>query len=53
MLTQPLIFHSANQRGYAEFSWLKSFHSFSFGQFFDAQKMGFGMLRVLNVYGKS
>jgi redox-sensitive bicupin YhaK (pirin superfamily) len=35
-------------RGTNKLSWLTSYHSFSFGNFFDAQKMNFGMLRVLN-----
>lgn len=42
------IFHPAAGRGLANFGWLDSKHSFSFGQFYDSQKLNFGMLRVLN-----
>ncbi len=42
------IYHSADTRGVANFGWLNSHHSFSFGHYYDAEKMGFGLLRVLN-----
>ena len=42
------VMHSANQRGFADHGWLKTFHSFSFASYFDPNKMGFGSLRVLN-----
>lgn len=42
------ILHSADKRGHVSFGWLNSHHSFSFGNFYDPQKMNFGMLRVLN-----
>ncbi len=44
---QKMIFRE-NDRGHVDFGWLKSAHSFSFGQYFDPDKMSFGALRVLN-----
>lgn len=38
----------ASERGKANFGWLDSHHSFSFGHFYDPQKMQLGALRVLN-----
>ncbi len=42
------VFYSADSRGPTDFGWLKSYHSFSFGNFMDPERMGFGALRVLN-----
>jgi redox-sensitive bicupin YhaK (pirin superfamily) len=42
------VIHKANERGIAEFGWLHSRHSFSFGEYYNPEKMGFGLLRVLN-----
>lgn len=43
-----VIKHPANSRGTADFGWLKSSHSFSFGSYFDSSRIRFGLLRVLN-----
>lgn len=36
------------ERGYFENNWLKSFHSFSFGEYYDREHMHFRDLRVIN-----
>ena len=42
------ILHAADRRGHVSFGWLDSHHSFSFGNYYDPEKIHFGMLRVLN-----
>lgn len=39
---------SSDSRGQTRISWLDSRHSFSFGGYYDPDRMGFGPLRVIN-----
>lgn len=40
--------HRSEDRGGAEYSWLKTKHSFSFAHYYNPYRMGFGALRVIN-----
>lgn len=42
------VLYKANTRGHNQFGWLNSYHSFSFGHYYDPERIHFGALRVLN-----
>lgn len=43
-----IVLHKANTRGRANHGWLDSYHSFSFANYYNPERMHFGVLRVLN-----
>ena len=42
------ILHTANSRGHANHGWLDTYHTFSFANYYNPERVHFGMLRVLN-----
>lgn len=45
---ESMVIHRAASRGRFQNDWLSSNHAFSFGEYHDETRMGFGTLRVLN-----
>lgn len=42
------IIHKAGSRGHANHGWLDTYHTFSFADYYDPERVHFGALRVLN-----
>jgi len=42
------VFYKASSRGHANHGWLDTHHSFSFADYYNPERMHFGVLRVLN-----
>ncbi len=42
------VLHKADTRGHADHGWLNAYHSFSFGSWYNPDRVQFGTLRVLN-----
>ena len=47
-IMENTVLHKAETRGHANHGWLNSYHSFSFANYYNPERMHFGVLRVLN-----
>lgn len=46
--TMTNLIHDRSARGHTKIDWLDSYHTFSFGNFYDPKRLGFRSLRVIN-----
>ncbi|MCB0531935.1 MAG: pirin family protein [Lewinellaceae bacterium] len=46
--TMKTVLHRADTRGHADHGWLNSHHTFSFANYYNPERVHFGVLRVLN-----
>ncbi len=47
-MSKEYTLHKAESRGFANHGWLKSYHTFSFANYYNPERVHFGVLRVLN-----
>lgn len=47
-ISDNMVLHKANTRGGANHGWLNTRHTFSFANYYNPERMNFGVLRVLN-----
>jgi redox-sensitive bicupin YhaK (pirin superfamily) len=48
VIANNMVLHKAETRGGADWGWLQAKHSFSFANYYNPDRMNFGVLRVLN-----
>ncbi len=48
IIMKNTVIHRASTRGHADHGWLDTHHTFSFAQYYNPERMNFGVLRVLN-----